>query len=268
MNWQWPLTRAETLALAAVVVPAAVAFVIAYVTQPDFRAWVRRPLLWPRRRLRLVLTDLVLLLATSILWIRPDVRLAPFIVAICFLLLLFHRQVLAGFWRLARRARRAFRRARRRCSSWLLWRLVLRPARDYFGVVALPYDTARGLLLMDRPTAEGMVIGALPDLSLWAMLLLQQAMSNCGSGGHALLHAYPPLLGHESDETTVWLACRELQQCGLMMDWTALPEEGLVLIVLQPWVLRTRGASRVQHAIADEIVLRVNPDRDRETGEA
>jgi hypothetical protein len=131
MSGERPLDLSEMLELAALVVAALVglgSFVIAYVVHEEFRAWVRRPLLWPRRRLRLVLTDLVLLLMACIMWVRPHLRLAALVVATGLLLCLFHREVRAGIrwlWGLPKRI-----------YLWLLWELVVRPAGEHLGLVS------------------------------------------------------------------------------------------------------------------------------------
>ena len=173
--------------------------------------------------------------------------------------------VVRRYWRrlsvAAWRTRMALRLAGRRCCAWLVWRLVVRPARDYFGVVALPERAARELLHMDRATAEEVVIARLRGLSVPALLALESAMASCGPGGRALLLAYPLLLGHESHAMQRMIrACEKLEESGLLMDSTAVPAGGGVLVWLNPLVVKTRGGTRVGDAIQAEVRRRALGD--------
>ena len=247
MTGRWPLNRGETLILAGVMVAVLTLVCTALAAIPN---WV--PFLEDRGY------DAARLIP-ALQWVQRArwviVALVPCAVAVL-LVWRFWGQLVRLFKWLGGLLVRPFKwlaAIGKRFYLWLLWKLVIRWARDYLGVVALGNRTARQLLALDRQTAEALVLSLMPELSDTAVLTLEYALDNRHSGGTVFVNAFALLLGDESDAMQrLAPACEELEAAGLIVQWIAPPTTGGVSLRLNRLLLTTVTASRVKKAILDE----------------
>ena len=212
MSVGWPLNRTETLALAAVVVPTAAAFMIAYVVHEDFRAWVRQQLRWTRRWPRLVLAMVLLVLAGYVVWTWRELWWAAAIGVLMLLLRLFRPEVRAGIERVHLR---------------LLWKLVASPARDHFGLEASDADFGPAVTFIEtlRPT--------LRKLDYDYVALLGRALSSRKPGSREAIMEWPEV-AVMPDARDWWLfdmanrirdGSERLREVGAIDMWVATPDK-------------------------------------------
>ena len=92
--------------------------------RPHLAARIGRPMRWLSQWWRVVFAAVVLVFVGYVVWNRPEVWLVGLIAAVVFLLLWFIRELATGIRWLGRT---------------VLWKAIIRPARDHFGVEAVSY---------------------------------------------------------------------------------------------------------------------------------
>ena len=205
------------LLILGVVVPSAVACLIAYVVHPEFREWVRslkepphlvarvgRPLRGLRQWWRVVFAAVVLVLVAYVVWNRPEVWRVGLIAAAAFLLWWFRREVGTGI-------------------SWLhrgvLWKAIIRPAREEFGVEASNEAFDPGVKFTEelRP-----VLRELDDESL---TLLGRALDRRKPGSREAFMEWPELrveadaVDWPEEVKRLHEACERLRDVGAIEMW-------------------------------------------------
>jgi hypothetical protein len=227
------------LAAVAALVPAWVPFLE---ERPHLVRKLRGPLRSLRRWWRAVLAALVLMLIGYSVFSWPELRLAGLIGALVFLSWLF-REALVGWGK--------------RGYVGALWRLVLRPARDRFGVEAARKGDGLSEAYTDRLRA------GLGQLSLDSLWVFEGALARRKPGSREAILQYPdgmrldpPESGAGRAKPRFESALKTLMSVGMISGWEPVGKETVrnfsikVVLPTADWrtLERLRLAAEVERA--------------------
>ena len=227
MSVGWPLNRTETLAVAALVVTALGAipnWVNLLQTRGYDAAWLIPALQWVQRARWVIVALVASAVALLLVW-------------------KFRRQLVRLFKWLAG--------LRNRFYLWLLWHLVLRPARDHRGLIVSPDGEDRIL--------EGMSDDALRLLSLVTARYVAERPATIDGRFRVEPNYWLPVreLRSLSEKEAILRqqrACEELLHQGFLTAPKAFEEhERSVLPRLPAWCTLGGGARRVLRAVTLEL---------------